>query len=445
MSSDGHSRTTTSAIVSEGLGKRYQVRGTEAVGWRYRSIREDLTERLRTFGRPAGSSPRDFWAIRDVSFTIDQGERVGVIGRNGAGKSTLLKVLSRITHPTEGRAVVSGRVGSLLEVGAGFHPELTGRDNIFLSGSVYGMRRSEIATKIDEIVEFSGIERFLNTPVKRYSSGMYLRLAFAVAAHLQTDILLVDEVLAVGDAEFQKKCLGQMAKEDQGRTTLFVSHSMPAILRLCNRVILLDGGRVIADGPPPEVIRTYLDSGFGQTAQREWQDPAAAPGDHVARLKSVRVIGPGGAVSEEIDVSQPFDVEVEYDCLTEAADQRPCAGLIFNNADGVCLFTTVDFVNRTWWNAPRHRGTVRATCRLPANLLAEGQIFVSAAICSYSPRAIHALEADAVAFQAVDRSSGEGVRGDFGNEWPGVVRPMLDWDVSVVRADSLPVPGGSAD
>lgn len=419
----------SSAIVAEAIAKRYQLRPVGSEGWRYRSIREDLARRLRTL-RPSPAAPKqDFWALRDVSFEIRRGERVGIIGRNGAGKSTLLKILSRITVPTQGRAEVRGRVGSLLEVGAGFHPELTGRDNIFLSGAVYGMRRSEIVRKIDDIVEFSGVERFLNTPVKRYSSGMYLRLAFAVAAHLETDILLVDEVLAVGDAEFQKKCLGQMAAGDTGRTTLFISHSMPAVLRFCDRAILLDGGRVISDGPPHEVIRTYLDSGSGSAAQREWLTPENAPGDGVARLKSVRVLGPSGEVSAEIEVSRPFDVEVQYWHVTNEPGYRPCAGLFFTNEDGVRLFGTVDFSNRDWWKSQRECGTVRATCRIPANLLAEGQVFLTAAIGSYDPQEVHAYEPDVVAFQAVDRSSGEGVRGEFANDWPGVVRPMLHWDV----------------
>jgi len=368
---------------------------------------------------------------------------VGIIGRNGAGKSTLLKILSRITVPTQGRAEVRGRVGSLLEVGAGFHPELTGRDNIFLSGAVYGMRRSEIIRKIDDIVEFSGVERFLNTPVKRYSSGMYLRLAFAVAAHLDSDILLVDEVLAVGDAEFQRKCLGQMAAGEDGRTTLFISHSMPAVLRLCSRVILLDAGRVVSDGPPHEVIRRYLDSGSGSAAHREWMTPENAPGDGVARLKSVRVLGPSGEVSAEIEVSRPFVVEIQYWHLTNDPARCPCAGLIFTNDDGVRLFVTVDFSNQEWWKTPRRRGTIRALCRIPPNLLAEGQIFLTAAVSSYEPPEIHAYEADVVAFQAVDRSTGEGVRGKFANDWPGVVRPMLQWDVesspSIAQERNLPI------
>ena len=230
------------AIRAEGIGKRYRIGATQGVG-RYRSLREDISELASRRGRKQERAKRDFWALKDVSFEIKAGETVGIIGRNGAGKSTMLKILARITPPTSGRGETHGRVGSLLEVGTGFHPELTGRENIMLSAAIMGMRRAEVQTRFDEIVEFADLAKFLETPVKRYSSGMYMRLAFSVAAHLEPEILLVDEVLAVGDAEFQKKCLGRMEElSGTGRTVLFVSHSMPSVLRLCPRVMLLDGG-----------------------------------------------------------------------------------------------------------------------------------------------------------------------------------------------------------
>ena len=217
---------------------------------------------------------RSIWALKDVSFDINRGEVVGIIGRNGAGKSTLLKILSEITEPTEGRVEIHGRVGSLLEVGTGFHPELTGRENVYLNGAILGMKRAEIERKFDEIVAFAEVEKFIDTPVKHYSSGMYLRLAFAVAAHLEPEILIVDEVLAVGDAAFQKKCLGKMAGvAKEGRTVLFVSHNMPAITRLCERAILLDEGRLLQDGVSHQVVKAYLNAGLGTTAMREWPDP----------------------------------------------------------------------------------------------------------------------------------------------------------------------------
>ena len=277
------------AITVEGLGKRYRIAHSHD---RYGRLTESLWNAVRApliaiRGR-AGQTTEWIWALRDVSFELRRGDVVGVIGRNGAGKTTLLKVLSRITEPSAGSATLRGRVGSLLEVGTGFHPELTGRENMYLSGAVLGMRRAEINRKFDEIVEFAGIEQFLDTPVKRYSSGMQVRLGFAVAAHLETEILFVDEVLAVGDAEFQKKCLGKMSEIGQaGRTVIFVSHSMPAMLRLCDRAILLDQGRVVTAGPTHAVVRTYLESDLGRTSERRWDDPATAPGDDVARLRSV--------------------------------------------------------------------------------------------------------------------------------------------------------------
>lgn len=417
------------ALVASGLGKRYQRGKTDGL-FRYRSLREELSGGLRR--RPkANDDDRTFWALRDVSLEIGEGEAVGIIGRNGAGKSTLLKVLAGITPPSEGRAEVRGRVGSLLEVGTGFHPELTGRENIQLNGAILGMRRGEIASRTDEIVDFAGVGEFLDTPVKRYSSGMYLRLAFAVAAHLEPEVLLVDEVLAVGDVEFQKKCLGRMAEIGaRGRTVVFVSHSMPAILRLCERVILLDGGRVIADGAPQEVVRVYLDSGLGTSAQREWPDPDEAPGDDVARLHAVRVRDHAGDVSDEIDITRPMTLEVDYWHVSADPTARPYANVHLTDQDGVLLFVSADFVNRTWRESPRRPGLVRTSCRIPGNLLAEGKVFVRAALSSLDPVTVHADEHDAVAFQVIDRSQGEGTRGEYTNDWPGVVRPLLDWDVT---------------
>lgn len=250
-------------IKVEGLGKRYQLAGSRA---RYSTLRESVSATFASaFGRlaPGRTKPQDFWALQDICFEVERGEVVGVIGRNGAGKSTLLKILSRITAPSTGYVDCGGRVGSLLEVGTGFHPELSGRENIYLNGAILGMSRRETQRKFDEIVDFAEIGRFLDTPVKRYSSGMYMRLAFAVAAHLEPDILLVDEVLAVGDAAFQKKCLGKMGDvAKQGRTVLFVSHNMGAVASLCSRAIELSAGKVAAVGPAPEIVRHYLARGF---------------------------------------------------------------------------------------------------------------------------------------------------------------------------------------
>jgi lipopolysaccharide transport system ATP-binding protein len=419
-------------VVSvEGVGKRYRIgHQTEPYGRLTESLAGAVKapfDRLRGKRREMGEW---IWALCDVSFELRQGDVVGVIGRNGAGKTTILRVLSRITEPTTGTATLRGRVGSLLEVGTGFHPELTGRENVFMSGAVLGMRRAEIIRRFDEIVEFAGIEQFLDTPVKRYSSGMQVRLGFAVAAHLEPEILFIDEVLAVGDAEFQKRCLGKMSELGAGgRTILFVSHSMPAMLRLCGRAVLLDHGRVVTAGPTHEVVRAYLESDLGRTSERRWDDLSTAPGDGVARLRSVRVVPANGGRGDEVDIRVPLDIEVEY--WSEAPGSlRPFVNLHFYNDEGTCLFVTHDTANLQWRQTPRARGTVRAAARIPGNFLSEGRVTVTVAVSSMNPTIVHALEWDAIAFQIVDRSEGDGVRGEYGTDWPGVVRPMLDWTVN---------------
>jgi lipopolysaccharide transport system ATP-binding protein len=321
-------------------------------------------------------------------------------------------------------------------VGTGFHPELSGEENIYLSGAVLGMRREEIRRKFDEIVEFSGIEaQFLDTPVKRYSSGMQVRLGFAVAAHLEPEILLIDEVLAVGDAKFQAKCLGKIEEiGETGRTVLFVSHNMPAILRLCSRAILLEHGRVVTDGPTHDAVRMYLESDLGRSSERRWTDPALAPGDEVAKLKSVRVLPVGGGSPEEIEIRQPIDIEVEY-WRGEIGSLRPSVNLAFYNDEGVCLFISNDWQGRAVHDAGGKPAVIRSTCRIPGNFLAEGRVIVTAAVSTFNPATAHALERDAVAFQVVDRSQGDGVRGDSTNDWAGVVRPMLDWHTETRRVE----------
>lgn len=413
------------ALLVEGIGKRYQLGASIGGRSSYGSLREDISGALR---RSSNSNTKQhLWALRNVSFDVRPGERVGLIGRSGAGKSTLLKLLSRITGPTEGRAEIRGRVGSLLEVGTGFHPELSGRDNIGLADAILGMRRQEIRSKLDEIVDFAGVELFLDTPVKRYSTGMCLRLAFAVAPHLEPEILLVDEVLAVGDADFQKRCLGRMEEMGQsGRTVVFVSHSMPSILRLRDRVILFDRGGVIADGLPCDVIRRYLESGLGSSAERERVDQANGPGDNVARLKAVRVVQ-RGRITEEVGISLPVELEVEYWLADEGF--KPYVNLHVTNEDGVLRFIAVDATNRNWAQAPRGRGVVRATCQIPGHLLAEGRDDVMAAVGSLNPTVVHAIGSDAVTFQVVDRTTGEGARADWANDLPGVGRPLFRWTI----------------
>ncbi len=417
-------------ILVEGLGKRYQIgRHADPYGRLTESLWGAFRAPIDMVRRKRRETREWIWALRDVSFEVGHGDVVGVIGRNGSGKTTLLKVLSRITEPTEGNALLKGRVGSLLEVGTGFHPELTGRENVFMSGAVLGMRRAEINRKFDEIVEFAGIGQFLDTPVKRYSSGMQVRLGFAVAAHLEPEILFIDEVLAVGDADFQKKCLGKMSELGQGgRTILFVSHSMPAMLRLCEQAILLDHGRVVIAGPTHTVVRAYLESDLGRTSERRWDDPLTAPGDDVAQLRSIRVVTAQGGRGEEVDIREPIEIEIEY-WNAALGDLRPSAHFQMFNGEGICLFGASDFLSEGWRTIRRRPGLVRSTCRVPGNFLAEGRMTITVTIATYNPNHDHAVERDVIAFQVVDRSEGDGVRGEYVGEWPGVVRPMLDWKV----------------
>ena len=414
---------TGPAIRVENLGKRYRL-ATGPGQMDYRTLRESLSSAIR---KPFRRRPKaeEFWALSGIDFQVQPGEVVGIVGRNGAGKSTLLKVLSRITKPTTGFVDLTGRVGSLLEVGTGFHPELSGRENIFLNGSILGMARREIAAKFDEIVAFAEVEKFLDTPVKRYSSGMYVRLAFAVAAHLEPEILIVDEVLAVGDATFQKKCLGKMGEVSKtGRTILFVSHNMQAITRLCPRAILLDRGKVIADGPSPEVTRAYLHSDQGTSAARVWSDPATAPGNAIVRLKSFRICDRAGKTREVIYTNEAVGLEITFEVL-EAGHVLIPNFPVFND-DGVCVFHTME-TDPEWKRKKRPAGTYTSTAWIPSDMLNEGTLLVGAAMTTLEPMNVHFFEPDAVAFQILDTADGESSRGDYQGAYPGAIRPKLEW------------------
>ena len=376
----------------------------------------------------------ELWPVKDVSFEIRAGEVVGIIGRNGAGKSTLLKILSRITEPTSGRAEIFGRVGTLLEVGTGFHPELTGRENIYLSGIILGMKKAEIDRKFDEIVEFAGIEKFVDTPVKRYSSGMYVRLAFAVGAHLEPEILIVDEVLAVGDGAFQKKCLAKMKDIGaHGRTVLFVSHNMQAVTRLCDRVILLEEGRVLHDGPTQDVVKTYLNSGFGQSASREWPDPATAPAGDVARLRAVRVKTEDGRISDALDIRHTFILEMDYEVLQPGHVLWPNFNLV--SESGELIFVTQD-LDPEWRGRPRPAGYYRSRAEVPGNLLTEGTVLVSCYCMTFSPDIVQFGAPEVVVFQVIDSQNGDTARGDYTGVMPGAVRPLLPWRTQLMGSDA---------
>lgn len=366
------------------------------------------------------------WALKDISFDIQEGEAVGIIGHNGAGKSTLFKILAQVTAPTLGEVKIKGNIASLLEVGTGFHPDLTGRENIFMNGAIMGMTRGEITRKLDEIVDFSGVEKFIDTPVKRYSSGMYVRLAFAVAAHLEPDILVVDEVLAVGDATFQRKCLNKMSDVGKdGRTILFISHVMPSIIRLCKRTILLDGGKMIQDGSSSNVVSAYLKSYLSTSAKREWANPDNAPGDEVVRLRSVAVRGEDGKVTEVVDTRHPIFLEVEYDVIEPGLHLLPAYRL--TNQDGTVILTTMD-VHSKWRSTPKQKGHYTSTVRIPGNLLADGNMSVLISINTLSPTIEHVYERDVVTFQVVDSRQDDSSSGGLKEEFIGVIRPLLTWN-----------------
>jgi lipopolysaccharide transport system ATP-binding protein len=413
------------AIKIEHVSKRYRIGGLHPGYMTFRQLLGDaVTAPFRKL--KSGNGYQTLWALSDINLEIGQGELVGIIGHNGAGKSTLLKILSRVTKPTTGQVELFGRVGSLLEVGTGFHPDLTGRENIFLSGAILGMRRTEIERKFEEIVAFSELEKFIETSVKWYSSGMYVRLAFSVAAHLEPEILMMDEVLAVGDAAFQQKCLDKMHEiRQQGRTILFVSHDMPAITRLCKRVVLLENGRITFDGESREVVKRYLSSSLKTGALREWPNQGEAPGDNVVRLRRVCVRAEDGNTMAVVDIQKPFGIELTYDVLDEGHALVPV--IEFYNGEGTELFSTHD-TSANWRRQPRPRGTYTSIVRIPGNLLAEGSLVGHVSIMSHFPTIVlHAHQRNAVAFQVVDSPAGESARGDYIGPMPGVVRPLLNW------------------
>jgi len=403
-------------ILASSIGKRYRIGAHE----RYGSLRASLAKLLRGSEKAADET---FWALEDVSFEAKRGEVIGIIGRNGAGKSTLLKILSRITDPTKGRVEIRGRIGCLLEVGTGFHPELSGRDNVFLNGTILGMRRAEIRRHFDEIVAFAEVEKFIDTPVKHYSSGMYLRLAFAVAAHLQPEILIVDEVLAVGDARFQKKCLDKMEDVSKhGRTVIFVSHNMPAVTRICPRAVLLDNGKVLADGRSHEIVAAYLRGGLGTTAERVWAEKM--PGDGVARLRAVRVLDKSGMPRDAIDIRKPVGIELEYEVLVPGHVLVP--GFHCYTEEGACAFISVD-TGAEAQSAPKPTGIYRSVGWMPGNFLSEGTYIIHVALATMDPTNVNFYERDAVAFQVIDSMDGDSSRGRYAGPMPGVIRPMLEW------------------
>ncbi len=417
------------AIRCEELGKRYRI--GEQVG--YKTLRETLTTGFQApfrwlsskRGAARGQDRTELWALRDLALEVKQGEVLGVIGRNGSGKSTLLKMLSRITKPTEGRAEIFGRVGTLLEVGAGFHPELTGRENIFLNGAILGMKRREIQRKFDEIVDFSGCSRMLDTPVKHYSSGMYVRLAFAVAAHLETEILFVDEVLAVGDAAFQKKCLGKIDDvAHQGRTILFVSHNMLAVDGLCTRAICLHEGKVVLEGTPASVTSRYLQNWTPRFKEVLHEDIETAPGTDIVRLRSARVRSQNNPNQDRITVHTPLRIEFEYWKLDASANLDIFVEVF--NEHGINVFTTGLVGEDT-----NPAGLLLSSFEIPGDFMNAGAYWIHLSMM-HGGLIIAGSWPDLIAFEVHDVSSES--RAVYHDAWPGALRPKLEWKTEVIES-----------
>jgi lipopolysaccharide transport system ATP-binding protein len=416
-------------IRVENLGKRYRI-GTAANS--YRTLRDGIVDTFARLTPGKGdrmarvSSTNLIWALQGINFEVSRGKVLGIVGRNGAGKSTLLKILSRVTEPTTGQAEIRGRVGSLLEVGTGFHPELTGRENIYLNGAILGMKRSEIERKYDEIVEFSEVAQFIDTPVKRYSSGMYLRLAFAVAAHLEPEILVVDEVLAVGDAEFQRKCMGKMSDVAQaGRTVMFVSHNMSAILRLTEETIVLEKGHLVYRAPTPQAVDYYMATGFTGAGERLWQ-PDEIPADAAPfRPLALRLRDGRGQVVDTLRSTEPFNLELDYELAQPVTGLR--VGVYLLTMRGEYVFTSFDTDDPQQFerHSTRPAGRYRSQCEVPADLLNEGRYVLAVNASAFRIKR-YFWDDHALAF-SVDAA------GAPGKHWPeprlGPIRPALDWRI----------------
>ncbi len=431
----------TTAIRVQNLGKQYKI-GALQTRFRYGMLRDVLVDTVAAPFRAAsylfrlsknerGNKKEEnfIWALKDVSFDVQEGRVLGIVGRNGAGKSTLLKILSRVTEPTKGTVTVRGRVGSLLEVGTGFHPELTGRENIYMNGAILGMKRAEIDHKFDEMVEFSEVGQFIDTPVKRYSSGMYLRLAFAVAAHLEPEILVVDEVLAVGDAEFQRKCLGKMGDvAQQGRTVLFVSHNMSAILRLTQEAIVLNKGRLLMRGPTQEAVDFYLSSGQAQAGERFWDEDEATAASAPFRPISLKVRDGRGKVIDTVRSTEPLTIEFEY-CLDSALTGLR-VGFYLSTMRGEYVFTSFDTDEPQMFEqyGARKAGRYVSRCVIPADVFNEGRYGLGVNASSFGVRR-YFMDENALAFN-VD------ISGAPGTHWPeprvGPLRPRLEWKIEKI-------------
>jgi lipopolysaccharide transport system ATP-binding protein len=413
-------------ICAENISKQYKIGTVQP----YDNLREALMSGIRRLlpGAVKKESGNDtIWALKDVSFEIESGEVTGIVGRNGSGKSTLLKILSRITEPTRGSAEIRGRVASLLEIGTGFHPELTGRENIYLNAAILGMRRVEISQKFKDILAFSEVEQFIDTPVKYYSSGMFVRLAFAVAAHLDPDILLIDEVLAVGDAKFQKKCLGKMEEVGkEGRTIMLVSHNMAMVASLCKNCIFLHEGRLMRYGPSSTVIQEYCADGAEVLGKFDYRNSHRGPGDDTARLLMARLTNERGEVITETFISEGIILEMEYEVLTKGARVTPNFHVI--GYGGIYAFVTSDAVIDRDAQLKTEPGVYRARCKIPGNFLNDGIYYVGFALSTMETSKVHFYEKDLLNLNVVDPIEGTVTRGNYYGPMPGSVRPILAWE-----------------
>ena len=417
------------AIKVNHLGKKYTIGSSINA---YRTLRETISERFSIRKQQPQTSevlPEYIWALKDVSFEVKKGEVLGIIGRNGAGKSTLLKVLSHVTEPTEGSVEIHGRVGSLLEVGTGFHPELTGRENIYLNGAILGMKKNDIENKFDGIISFAEIEKFIDTPVKRYSSGMYLRLAFAVAAHLEPEILVVDEVLAVGDAEFQRKCLGKMSDvAKQGRTVLFVSHNMSAILRLTEETLVIDKGNLLLRAPTTEAVDYYLSRGLTQEGQHIWQPDEINQKSHFTPV-AIRILDRNGYILETVRSTEKFSIEIEYILQKPIKGLRVGIYLITSHGEFVFTSFDTDDTEKFETHAIRKAGLYHSRVDIPANILNGGRYILGINASSYRIKTYFHDER-ALAFN-VDHSGAPGTQRPESRLGP--IRPALGWEIKKIK------------
>lgn len=411
------------AIEIRNLGKEYKL----ATSQPYVALRDIISGSVKNIFRPDNKPVEKFWALQNIDLDIQPGERVGIIGRNGAGKSTLLKIISRITPPTTGKAIIRGRVGSLLEVGTGFHPELTGRENIYLNGSILGLKKAEINKQLAAIIDFSGVEKFIDTPLKHYSSGMQLRLAFSVAAHLEPEILLIDEVLAVGDIEFQKKCIGKMEEvsKSHGRTILFVSHNLDSLRKFCPTTILLDGGKIIEQGNTEKIISLYVSKHLETNAEMVWEKGSSSYNNEVTLYKAWLHDG-NGLTRSRYDTTEKLGISMDYEVMKD--DIAFTHGINVFNQEQVNIFNSHD-VTTGKEDRRKKKGRYTATVWIPGNLLPEGIFSISVAIFLPNPLDVLIHEQNKLSFEMYTDFSKLSARGNYADDFPGVVRPLLNWEL----------------